>query len=368
MRNILSAFLAALFLLLPLSGMAEDTVTIPRSVYDMYRKIDTLVEMMEIVQENYYEDVDEKTLAETLDQLNTVYVKTNGVAAMIESALSGDDISEEDAKALNTLLGQIETMRDTLNSDIKTISDVTTALNISDSSQAVATIEDLYRQIETLKSANAALQANNETLQASKTALETENAKLQEQVTLLTQQLANAGSGTTTDSATVTALRSQVTSLTSENSSLKSQVNTLTTENSNLKSQNSSLTSSNNSLKSDNDDLKSENRTLKSENTTLTNANSRLQSENTASAIKYDNATTSVSRSVATPAQAVVATPTPTPTIEVVTPTTTPTATATVSAKPGPFGTPEPSPTATLMAITPDSDNLVTTSDKSLEG
>ncbi|MBQ9306308.1 MAG: S41 family peptidase [Clostridia bacterium] len=62
MRNILSAFLAALFLLLPLSGMAEDTVTIPRSVYDMYRKIDTLVEMMEIVQENYYEDVDEKTL------------------------------------------------------------------------------------------------------------------------------------------------------------------------------------------------------------------------------------------------------------------------------------------------------------------
>ncbi|MBQ8007809.1 MAG: leucine-rich repeat protein [Lachnospiraceae bacterium] len=314
------------------------------------------------------EDVDEKTLAETLDQLNTVYVKTNGVAAMIESALSGDDISEEDAKALNTLLGQIETMRDTLNSDIKTISDVTTALNISDSSQAVATIEDLYRQIETLKSANAALQANNETLQASKTALETENAKLQEQVTLLTQQLANAGSGTTTDSATVTALRSQVTSLTSENSSLKSQVNTLTTENSNLKSQNSSLTSSNNSLKSDNDDLKSENRTLKSENTTLTNANSRLQSENTASAIKYDNATTSVSRSVATPAQAVVATPTPTPTIEVVTPTTTPTATATVSAKPGPFGTPEPSPTATLMAITPDSDNLVTTSDKSLEG
>ena len=67
-RNILCMILTLNLCLLPLmslsDGSAEDTVTLSKDLYTMYRKFDKLLEIMEIVEEDYYEDVDEKALLE----------------------------------------------------------------------------------------------------------------------------------------------------------------------------------------------------------------------------------------------------------------------------------------------------------------
>ena len=40
---------------LPASG--TDTVTIPRELYEQYRKMDTLMEILDVVEANYYEEM-----------------------------------------------------------------------------------------------------------------------------------------------------------------------------------------------------------------------------------------------------------------------------------------------------------------------
>ena len=61
---------------LPASG--TDTVTIPRELYEQYRKMDTLMEILDVVEANYYEEIDESSLfdgaaAGLLDSLGDPY-------------------------------------------------------------------------------------------------------------------------------------------------------------------------------------------------------------------------------------------------------------------------------------------------------
>lgn len=61
---------------LPASG--TDTVTIPRELYEQYRKMDTLMEILDVVEANYYEEIDESSLfdgaaAGLLDSLEDPY-------------------------------------------------------------------------------------------------------------------------------------------------------------------------------------------------------------------------------------------------------------------------------------------------------
>ena len=63
-RRCVSLLLAGLLALtvLPAYGESGDTVTLSRELYEQYMKVKTLVQIQEIVENNYYEDVDEDTL------------------------------------------------------------------------------------------------------------------------------------------------------------------------------------------------------------------------------------------------------------------------------------------------------------------
>ena len=61
-----------------LLASGTDTVTIPRELYEQYRKMDTLMEILDVVEANYYEEIDESSLfdgaaAGLLDSLGDPY-------------------------------------------------------------------------------------------------------------------------------------------------------------------------------------------------------------------------------------------------------------------------------------------------------
>ena len=284
----------------PNASEEDNMAAIKDAVKDLIEKYsgvkDDYSDLKEAIYGDSSVDVDSKTLDETLEALKAITGDTKDVQAAIEKALTGNDVSPDEAKALGALLDQISTMRATLESDTATMTDIKKALNVTNDEEVLNTIADLHKQLEALNTKNAKLEAENTTLAA-------QNAKLIEEKG---SETANSDTVDTTSASYKAGYTAGYTQGSTDNNSvtdetLKAQVATLTTKVSTLTSENESLTSKNKSLKSDNDDLEEKVSKLKknsssdsssglsSENSSLRAQNSSLMAEN--STLKAQNNT-----------------------------------------------------------------------------
>ena len=193
---------------------------------------------------------DEKSLAETIDTLNSVYAKTSVVVDELEKALD-TTVDGNDREALDALLEKVKQMRESVGTDLQMANDVRKALGLNDDGDALATIQALYGRIAELEFKLDQASAKTKSLEVANSKLASENNDL--------KKATPAAQVTTVEYRTDTRLEN---------------------ENKELSDRNDVLTTLNTDLVSTNGTLKEENEALIAENAGLTNENASLRSEN----------------------------------------------------------------------------------------
>jgi DNA repair exonuclease SbcCD ATPase subunit len=200
------------------------------------------------------EELDKKTISEVVNNIKALSAGLDGVKADIESALSGETISAEDARELATLLDEIKKMKATLDTDADTFTSIKDILNVSDNKDIVDGISNLYKQLDNLSKQVESLNGQVTTLQSTNTALSSSNNDLQKKIEELqaeNEALKNGqNTGSTTPSnpsdssdvdARLTKMQTELITLSSNNSALQSKVDSLSNENMTLQSQLSAI-------------------------------------------------------------------------------------------------------------------------------
>ena len=258
MDEIAEVLEAAGYHVTPGSTNAETITNVKETVKTMVRDYTAVQEDYSNLKAAIYNgNADEKTLGETIETLNTLYIHTNTVVEELERALDMT-VDGEDRAALERLLEKVKEMRENVGGDIALAQELKDALGITNDSEAIPKIQSLYSRIAELEAEIRALTGENTQLKSDKTSmsadlvnLSSEVKKLKEEKANLSAKLASAGSGQVIEKTVTETVYVEAPAVQKPDSTLEVYIaaydqlllayNALTAENAALKGENESL-------------------------------------------------------------------------------------------------------------------------------
>lgn len=231
-------------------------------------------------------DISNKSVDEILKAIDSLSGNTSSIAKKLQEAITGNSVSESEAKELSVLLEQVKTMKSNLEQKSNLLNQIMQVLGITDSAQIIQTILQLKSQITTLEKENAELKSGDATVDENKgytkdTEVNTSSASYKKGYNDGYSKAASELSGNETSSLTakITSLANKNNALAKENASLKVTNKKLTNDYTKTASMYKNLQNKNNKLKSNNANLSARIKTLTGKNGKLSALEKNLRSQ-----------------------------------------------------------------------------------------